>query len=271
MSLREFLFPKWVWNHPSARLDLRFVVINNGIFAVLAGLGGVAALAWFGGGSADAEGLADTNTGLLVVAYTVVLVIVHDFVRYWAHRLMHKVPLLWAFHRVHHSPQALNPFSVLRNHPVNSIINGLRSVVSTVITSILFLPFIGSGIGVVEILGANAVRFLFNVAGSHLRHSHIWLYFGPVIGRVIISPAQHQIHHSADPRHFDKNFSSQFALWDWMFGTLYLPEGKEKLSFGLGRGETDFKGVGDIYLEPFRRARQLLRDNRDAWRRCATG
>jgi hypothetical protein len=37
-------------------------------------------------------------------------------------------------------------------------------------------------------------------------------------------PAHHHVHHSANPKHFNKNFGSCLALWDWMFGTLYVPE-----------------------------------------------
>jgi sterol desaturase/sphingolipid hydroxylase (fatty acid hydroxylase superfamily) len=49
-----------------------------------------------------------------------------------------------------------------------------------------------------------------------------------------VSPAHHQVHHSSNPKHFNKNFGSCLALWDWMFGTLYVP-GKERepLTFGF--------------------------------------
>jgi sterol desaturase/sphingolipid hydroxylase (fatty acid hydroxylase superfamily) len=69
--------------------------------------------------------------------------------------------------------------------------------------------------------------------GSNLRHSHIWMGFGPVLSYVFISPAQHQVHHSRAAEHHNKNYGEIFAFWDFMFGTLYVPQGEEKLEFGL--------------------------------------
>ena len=54
----------------------------------------------------------------------------------------------------------------------------------------------------------------------HLQHSHMWIAFRGMLGRIFVSPAHHQVHHSDNPKHFDKNFGSCLALWDWMFGTL---------------------------------------------------
>jgi sterol desaturase/sphingolipid hydroxylase (fatty acid hydroxylase superfamily) len=55
-----------------------------------------------------------------------------------------------------------------------------------------------------------------------------------VLGRIVVSPAHHQVHHSANPKHFNKNFGSCLALWDWMFGTPYMPEKtREPLTFGF--------------------------------------
>lgn len=44
-----------------------------------------------------------------------------------------------------------------------------------------------------------------------------------------MSPAAHQIHHSTNPKHFDKNFGGAFAFWDWMFGTLHVPHDKREV------------------------------------------
>ena len=57
----------------------------------------------------------------------------------------------------------------------------------------------------------------------HLQHSHMWISFRGLLGRVFISPAHHQVHHSDNPKHFNTNYGSCLALWDWMFGTLYVP------------------------------------------------
>ena len=69
----------------------------------------------------------------------------------------------------------------------------------------------------------NIILVLFIHAYVHLQHSHMWIAFRGVLGRIFVSPAHHQVHHSGNPKHFNKNFGSCLALWDWMFGTLYVP------------------------------------------------
>jgi hypothetical protein len=55
---------------------------------------------------------------------------------------------------------------------------------------------------------------------------------------VLNSPAQHQIHHSDAPRHFNKNFGINLSVWDWMFGTLYVTQSKpEAIRFGTGEAD----------------------------------
>ena len=68
------------------------------------------------------------------------------------------------------------------------------------------------------IMGVNAALFVFLVAGFNLQHSHVWLSFG-ALDRVFISPATHQLHHDADPRHHGRNLGNMFAIWDVMAGT----------------------------------------------------
>jgi hypothetical protein len=59
------------------------------------------------------------------------------------------------------------------------------------------------------------------------------LSYGRILEHVLISPSQHQVHHSVDPKHLDKNFGEIFAIWDWIFGTLYIPTSNEELVFGI--------------------------------------
>jgi sterol desaturase/sphingolipid hydroxylase (fatty acid hydroxylase superfamily) len=119
---------------------------------------------------------------------------------------------------------------------------------------------------VATILGVNIVTAVFYWSGANLRHSHVWLSYGPLLNRVLVSPAQHQIHHSCAPRHHDKNYGEIFALWDWMFGTLYNPKGYEALEFGVAdsngqRIEQLHPTLRAAYLEPFAASFAALRDN----------
>ncbi|MEZ4574494.1 MAG: sterol desaturase family protein [Vampirovibrionales bacterium] len=79
----------------------------------------------------------------------------------------------------------------------------------------------------------NLFFILFYLLGYNLRHSHIWISYGPRLEQLFISPAQHQIHHSAEERHWDKNMGLILAIWDKAFGTLYVPKGKESFRLGI--------------------------------------
>lgn len=104
-----------------------------------------------------------------------------------------------------------------------------------IVTGIFF--YISAGeITIYTFLGTQFLLAIFNMIGN-LRHSHVWLDFG-ILGYIFISPAQHQIHHSALPKHFGKNCGFALAIWDWAFGTLYVPKERETFPLGL-RAEPD--------------------------------
>ena len=84
----------------------------------------------------------------------------------------------------------------------------------------------------------NIFAMLFLFWGANLRHSHVKLRYFNFVERLVISPFQHQIHHSNNPAHFDKNLGAKFALWDWLFGTLIRSEKQKTLRFGLGSKES---------------------------------
>ena len=71
--------------------------------------------------------------------------------------------------------------------------------------------------------GTNVILVVFIHVYIHLQHSHMWIAFRGWLGRIFISPAHHQVHHSTNPTHFNKNLGSCLAIWDWLFGTLYVP------------------------------------------------
>ena len=89
----------------------------------------------------------------------------------------------------------------------------------------------------------------------HLQHTHVWIVFRGALGRVFLSPAHHQIHHSTDPAHFNKNLGSCLALWDWIFGTLHMPaKEREKLQFGVAPAYADAHTINGEFLAPFGRS-----------------
>ena len=190
---------------------------------------------------------------ILLVAYTLSIFIVNDFTRYWIHRLMHLVPFLWRFHRIHHSAEVLNPLTFYRVHPIENILFGLRYALSTGLVTAIFIYFFGAGISVAEIWGVNIFVFIFSILGSNLRHSHIPLSYGEKLQKIFISPYQHQLHHSTEFTH--KNFGSYLAIWDLWFGTLENKKQKN-LVYGLKNDKINHSLLG-LLLNPFHKGIKL--------------
>jgi len=208
----------------------------------------------------------DTPKAVIVTLFTVTIFMVDDFTKYLVHRWMHRWPLLWAIHKVHHSAQTMTPITVYRVHPLEGILYGMRAAVAQGVTMATFLFFFGSAVDLYTVLGVNVLSFVFHVTGSNLRHTHISIRYWSWLEHLLISPAQHQVHHSIAREHHDKNFGVAFAIWDWLFGSLHLSEQDKKLQFGLQPSEAHPSRLGDIYLRPFGDMARVLR-RRAGWLR----
>ena len=136
---------------------------------------------------------------------------------YVAHYFSHKVPMLWQFHRVHHSSLTLDSFSTSRFH---------------IIDKTLFAgPFL---LLVTYFQPDPAMAFLFvcfndfwgRYGHGNIKDSH-WL------GYFMSNPKFHRWHHSNHPEAIDKNFSAEFNFLDWIFGTAYYPKEKVPDNFGI--------------------------------------
>ena len=158
-------------------------------------------------------------------------------------------------HQVHHSAEVLTPSTAYRVHPVELIGFAVFHAPAIGLAAAFYQNLIGPPVQVATIFGVSFLGLL----GSHLRHSHILFSFGPLVSRIILSPAQHVIHHSVDPQHWDKNFGVKFAFWDALFGTLYVPKRVETLRFGLPDAEPrDFTTVSKLYFLPFAKSARGL-------------
>jgi sterol desaturase/sphingolipid hydroxylase (fatty acid hydroxylase superfamily) len=98
------------------------------------------------------------------------------------------------------------------------------------------------------LLGINSIYAAYNFFGSNLRHSHVWLSWGKPLSYLFISPAMHQIHH--DPKRMDRNYGEIFAIWDWLFGTLYIPIRREQFAIGLGAEGNPHDTLAKAYYVP---------------------
>ncbi|MVA96317.1 fatty acid hydroxylase [Nitratireductor sp. CAU 1489] len=234
-----WLVPRHIYLHPSHMVDIKLFAIGH-ILAVAGVLNLViirtaaAALtvAAFGTFLQVSPGTTGWSFGQIALA-TVLFAVVSDFCTYWVHRIHHDYPVLWPFHSVHHSAEVLTPVTVYRKHPVYDLISDAFSSMLIGAVAGVLLVAISAEISIASLGGANIIFVVFNTIGANFRHSHIWISYGPVLEHIFISPAQHQIHHSRAVLHHDKNYGEIFAIWDWLFGTLYIPAREEQLEFGL--------------------------------------
>src|SRR6185436_15808177 len=161
------------------------------------------------------------RSGFAIQAMTTIVLFLAYELGYWTyHYLSHRVPFIWEFHRVHHTAEVLSPITNFRVHPVDTILfqNFMAIVIGVTGGAVSYV--LNTPLSFFNVNGINVILLAFVFVTVHLQHSHFWIAITGPLGRVFMSPAHHQFHHSDNPIHFDKNFGSCLAVWDWMFGTL---------------------------------------------------
>ena len=187
----------------------------------------------------------------IILSFTIFQFTIDDFSKYIVHRFMHKWPVLWALHKVHHSATVLTPMTVFRTHPLEGIIFSLRSAITQAIGISIFFYLFGNLVSLYTIVGVNVFVFVFNILGSNLRHSHIGIRYWKWLEYIFISPAQHQLHHSVAFEHHDKNFGAALAVWDWLFGSLHHSVEFETLHLGIKKDQKETThNLRNLYFDP---------------------
>jgi sterol desaturase/sphingolipid hydroxylase (fatty acid hydroxylase superfamily) len=252
-----YLFNKKIWFHASARLDYSLFIVNRLLKVLLwapivltmvpiaIGFSGI--LETLFGETAPVT----DNQVVIISIFTLVLFLLDDLTRFLLHLAMHKVPILWDFHKVHHSAKVMTPMTIYRSHPFESYLYACRMALAQGLAVGIGYYFFGPTLSMFDVLGANIFVFVFNVMGANLRHSHVWWSWGDKVESWFISPAQHQVHHSDKPEHFDRNLGSTFAIWDRMIGTLIHSSKVGKIRFGISAGDPGHQSIYQAYIKPF--------------------
>ena len=260
----NWAFPKEIYTHPSHKTDMKLFVFGR-LLAIAGFINfsfiNIFVIYYF----VETFGRSTQEvTALTPLFIACVYLIVGDFCTYFVHRAHHEIKFIWPFHAVHHSAEVMTPLTVYRKHPIYDIISRSFRTLLTSIAQGLVIAFMFGQPTLAVIAGINIFYFVFNTIGSNFRHSHIWISYGPVIEHIFISPAQHQIHHSLERRHWHKNYGEVLAIWDWAFGTLYVPKGHEKLAFGLSTEDGQrivqpHATLTDSLMRPIMEAADVLR------------
>ncbi|CAM4002117.1 sterol desaturase family protein [Pseudoalteromonas byunsanensis] len=263
----KFIFCRKIWFHKSAVTDYKIAIINGCIYAVLLPTSLFSSFeistvvhetltTYFGESNIEQH----TQPALwATLLFSLFIILIVDFVSYLVHFLYHKVPFLWEFHKVHHSARVLTPVSSFRTHPVS---NWLGLIVNGILIGMVFgllKYFVTFPVSELSLFGLNVFSFFINLFGGLLTHSHIRIQWPANISKVIVSPLNHQIHHSNNPAHFDKNFGFWFSIWDVIFGTYYKGTEQDKFAFGIGKETKDFYSLKTVYFRPVKNALQIAK------------
>lgn len=259
----SYLAPRAIYTHPSSILDFKYFIVLQlvathlklgalmvGLVAMLHVGDGVtlAMQAVLGAGPAW-----DAPSGLAIAGFTLCMLLAADLGKWVAHFALHKVPALWEFHKVHHAAEVLNPITGFRVHPLEQMLDfGCRLALAALVAGI-YAWFYRSGIAEATLLTFNAIAALIYLPISKLQHSHVAIGYGPAWSRWLISPLMHQVHHSAETRHWDRNMGFTFSIWDRMAGTLYVPKADEQFRLGLPKGNEGLDSVWRLFVQPFLR------------------
>ncbi|TAF12163.1 MAG: fatty acid hydroxylase family protein [Nostocales cyanobacterium] len=258
----EYCFPKEVYLHQSAILDyqnyLPMMLLKSFLISPITTILSATVIA---GIVSNFLSYLTGRTAIFAItepqlwhhfAFSIFLILAIDFGYFYNHYLRHKIPLLWEFHKIHHTAEVLTPFTLFRHHPLDYFVQIITVSIFSGVAIGLWTYLFGNQNQILYINGVPFLLFAFYLTGN-FRHSHIWLAFPYGISHVFISPAQHYIHHANESKYYDANYGKIFAVWDWIFGTLYVPRNYEKLDLGLpgDEGKT-FDSVFNFYWQPFK-------------------
>ena len=202
--------------------------------------------------------ISDQQIGLLniieihPIAAVMLSVILLDCAIYWQHRLMHKIPLLWRIHRVHHADPEFDVTTGLRFHPFEIAVS---MIYKTLIIALLGTP----------VLAVLIFELLLN-AGSLFNHGNIDLTakIDTALRQVIVTPDMHRIHHSTDAIESNRNFGFALSWWDHLFGSYQSTPNlaHEKMPIGLDEYRDPKHAVflTGVLSIPFNNAHKKTRD-----------
>lgn len=252
MFFNFFLFSLIIYNAAS---DVIVNLFNDGIKSIAGGF--------------DLQSINPLQT-LPYWAILLIGFIVRDFIQWWVHRLLHRIPRLWEYHKVHHSVEQMGFAAHLRYHWMENV----------VYRSLEYIPLALLGIGLYDFF----VIHIFTLAWGHFNHSNIsvsgritggilgllitlilgvglmdltflqgydqpirWalaalaipvgIYaLGPFMKKIFNSPEMHIWHHShdlPDSHPYGINFGLTLSCWDWIFGTAHMPHTGRDIQLGF--------------------------------------
>lgn len=263
-GLLQFLIPKDIYTHQSAKVDVGLWLTGRLLHPVLmvgflTTIGPVteqtmiSAMQFAFGGSPNL----DVNFAWMLL-YSLFAFLCFDFVFFLTHYMMHKIPALWAIHKVHHSAEVLTPLTRYREHFIAVPIWAVGGAFSYGFAAGIFAYLFDGNITEVTVMNVGVFALVIGFTGS-FRHYHVQFHYPRWLSKWVHSPVMHHVHHSYLEKHWDMNFAAFTSIWDRLFGTLYIPKKDEYTPWGLPpEKQAEFSSYQHNMIGPFRDWYRLL-------------
>ncbi len=158
-----------------------------------------------------------------------------EFINYWFHRALHRYPLLWRIHAVHHCDTELDSSTTFRNHPLELLV---------------IAPFTVPLVYLVGLPAASVVLFqVFKTVVLVFVHSNVEIpeSLDRKIRLLIATPDYHRVHHAVDKRCTDSNFATILPLFDYLFGTYRALDRARTMKLDIGLEYLDQPADSRLY------------------------
>lgn len=175
----------------------------------------------------------------------VIYFIISDFVQWGVHNLLHRVPFLWEFHKVHHSVKEMGFAAHLRYHFGETLLYNSFKYISL---SMIF----GFQLELAFIVHAIAITI------GHLNHANVGWDYGP-LKYILNNPKMHIWHHSKklpESHPVGMNFGISLSLWDYIFRTSYIPYEGRDIELGFNDDEDYAPSFFQQLIAPFKSKRK---------------
>ena len=175
-----------------------------------------------------------------------IMFVVADFIQWNVHRQLHINPLLWEFHKIHHSVKEMGFAAHFRFHFMETIIY----------KTLQYVPLAMIGFGIKEFFVVHMVAVLI----GHINHANVGWSYGK-LGYIVNNPKMHIWHHAKElPKDFPHgmNFGISLSLWDYLFRTAHIPSDGQQIELGFEGDEKFQVGFEKQVLLPFQNNKKLI-------------
>ncbi|MEX0810828.1 MAG: sterol desaturase family protein [Chitinophagales bacterium] len=167
------------------------------------------------------------------------LFVIADFIQWNVHRMLHRIPWMWEFHKVHHSVKEMGFAAHLRFHWMETIIYKTAQ----------YIPLSMIGFGIADFF----IVHIATVAIGHMNHANIGWDYGP-LKYILNNPKMHIWHHSKElPKghRYGVNYGISLSLWDYLFKTANIPGEGRDITLGFSDDEDFPKKLAGQLIYPF--------------------